>query len=147
MSTGIPVLTVNLGIILAYGFAGGLQQPGHGSLWYRYCRRSSHRSALGLTLATGAYGPIAGSAGGNAEMSHMGPDVTLTLSIHLATPQPLPLSCIGSAALTAMALLITSKNSIGLLRVAKFSESQLDQYIFCRSRRAVPIMKTPWPTS
>ena len=146
MSTGIPVLTVGLGIILAYGFADGFNNPAMG-LYGIGIAAVGMLSTLGLTLATDAYGPIADNAGGNAEMSHMGPDVRKRTdaldSLGNTTAATGKGFAIGSAALTAMALLgaYIEELRIGLLRVAKFSESQLDQYIFAGPEKAVPIAK------
>ena len=146
MSTGIPVLTVSLGIILAYGFADGFNNPAMG-LYGIGIAAVGMLSTLGLTLATDAYGPIADNAGGNAEMSHMGPDVRKRTdaldSLGNTTAATGKGFAIGSAALTAMALLgaYIEELRIGLLRVAKFSESQLDQYIFTSAEKAVPIAK------
>ncbi len=146
MSTGIPVLTVCFGIILSYGFADGFNNPAMG-LYGIGIAAVGMLSTLGLTLATDAYGPIADNAGGNAEMSGMGPDVRKRTdaldSLGNTTAATGKGFAIGSAALTAMALLGAYIEEIrhGLLRVAKFSESQLDNYIFAGSEKAVPIAK------
>ena len=111
-SAWIPVVTIVLGILCAYGFAGGFEQT-YGAfargLYGVGFAAVGMLSTLGITLATDAYGPIADNAGGNAEMSEMPSYVrerTDTLdSLGNTTAATGKGFAIGSAALTAMALL------------------------------------------
>jgi len=144
LSTGIPVITVCLGIILSYGFADGFNNPALG-LYGIGIAAVGMLSTLGLTLATDAYGPIADNAGGNAEMSEMGPEVRKRTdaldSLGNTTAATGKGFAIGSAALTAMALLGAYIEEIrhGLLLVAKYSDSDLDKYIYVAADKAVAI--------
>ena len=107
-SAGIPVLTIIVGIICAFGFAGGFSDLSMGLYGIGFAAVGM-LSTLGITLATDAYGPIADNAGGNAEMAGLPSRVrerTDALdSLGNTTAATGKGFAIGSAALTAMALL------------------------------------------
>jgi len=124
-STWIPVVTIAVGIIFAYGFAGGFSDMNLG-LYGIGIAAVGMLSTLGITLATDAYGPIADNAGGNAEMSHLPGHVrhrTDALdSLGNTTAATGKGFAIGSAALTAMALLAAylEEIKIGLYRIGTY---------------------------
>ncbi|HSV96184.1 MAG TPA: sodium-translocating pyrophosphatase [Spirochaetota bacterium] len=108
-SAGIPVITIVIGIIVAYASAGGFTLGANYGLYGIGFAAVGMLATLGITLATDAYGPIADNAGGNAEMSHLPPEVRkrtdaldMLGNTTAATGKGF---AIGSAALTSMALL------------------------------------------
>jgi K(+)-stimulated pyrophosphate-energized sodium pump len=108
MSAMIPVLTTVLAILVAFGLTGGFHDTAAGLYGIAFAAVGM-LATLGITLATDAYGPIADNAGGNAEMSHLPPHVReRTDSLDMlgnTTAATGKGFAIGSAALTAMALL------------------------------------------
>ena len=112
LSTGLPVLTAGIGIILSYAFAGGFgADPNHINLGLYGISFAAvgMLSTLGITLATDAYGPIADNAGGNAEMSGLPKEVRQRTdaldSLGNTTAATGKGFAIGSAAFSAMALI------------------------------------------
>ncbi|MBZ0137140.1 MAG: sodium-translocating pyrophosphatase [Planctomycetes bacterium] len=128
MSTWIPIVTVAIATLLAFGFGGGFAAPAAG-LYSVALAAVGMLSTLGITLATDAYGPIADNAGGNAEMSGLPPEVrerTDALdSLGNTTAAIGKGFAIGSAALTALALIASYQDSLRSLVAAK-AESPLD---------------------
>jgi K(+)-stimulated pyrophosphate-energized sodium pump len=107
-STAAPVITIVIGIlgafICSHGFRSiemGLYGIGFGAV--------GMLATLGVTLAMDAFGPIADNAGGNAQMNHLPEhvrEITDSLdSVGNTTAATGKGFAIGSAALTAMALL------------------------------------------
>ncbi len=116
-STWIPVVTIVIGIIAAYGFSGGFQDFSRGVYGIGFAAVGM-LSTLGITLATDAFGPIADNAGGNAEMAELPPEVRertdaldMLGNTTAATGKGF---AIGSAALTAMALLAAYMEEVRL---------------------------------
>jgi K(+)-stimulated pyrophosphate-energized sodium pump len=116
-STWLPVVTIVIGIIAAFGFAGGFQNFAMGVYGIGFAAVGM-LSTLGITLATDAFGPIADNAGGNAEMSHLPAEVRqrtdaldMLGNTTAATGKGF---AIGSAALTAMALLAAYMEEVRL---------------------------------
>ena len=128
ISTAVPVITICVAILLAYGFATGfhfgLETLSMG-LYGISIAAVGMLSTLGITLATDAYGPIADNAGGNAQMSELDPSVRektdILDSLGNTTAATGKGFAIGSAALTALALLASyiEEIKIGLGHIGK----------------------------
>jgi K(+)-stimulated pyrophosphate-energized sodium pump len=107
-STGWPTVTIVVGILAAFGLGGGFTDFAMGLYGVGFAAVGM-LATLGFSLATDAYGPIADNAGGNAEMSGLGEEVrkkTDALDMLGNTTAAIGKGfAIGSAALTAMALL------------------------------------------
>ncbi len=110
LSTLIPVIVVAACILIAYFVSGGAQSASMG-LYGIALAAVGMLSTLGITLATDAYGPVADNAGGIAQMAGLDEKVrerTDALdSLGNTTAATGKGFAIGSAALTALALMVS----------------------------------------
>lgn len=117
-STSIPVIVVVITILASFYLAGGMHNFNLG-LYGVGISAVGMLSTLGITLATDAYGPVADNAGGNAQMSNLGPEVrerTDALDVLGNTTAATGKGfAIGSAALTALALIAAYQEQIAIL--------------------------------
>ena len=133
ISTCVPVLTISVAIMLSYLCANGFDLSmsatsiSHG-LYGIGIAAVGMLSTLGITLATDAYGPIADNAGGNAEMSELGEDVRHRTDALDALGNTTAATgkgfAIGSAALTALALLASYVEEVKIAMSRAVTEGQ-----------------------
>ncbi|MCR4781366.1 MAG: sodium-translocating pyrophosphatase [Lachnospiraceae bacterium] len=118
LSTVAPVIIVGVSVLVSYFMSGGMDSAAKG-LFGVGVSAVGMLSTLGITLATDAYGPVADNAGGIAEMTHMDPEVrdrTDALdSLGNTTAATGKGFAIGSAALTALALIASYIDKMGTI--------------------------------
>ncbi len=114
-STAIPVIIIGISVLASYFFAGGMNGFEQG-LYGVGLSAVGMLATLGITLATDAYGPVADNAGGIAEMSGLPGEVrerTDALdSLGNTTAATGKGFAIGSAALTALALIVSYTDEV-----------------------------------
>jgi K(+)-stimulated pyrophosphate-energized sodium pump len=116
-STFVPIIVVSASVLASYFLSGGAGNFNMG-LFGVALSAVGMLSTLGITLATDAYGPVADNAGGIAEMSHLDPEVRRRTdaldSLGNTTAATGKGFAIGSAALTALALIASFVNEVNL---------------------------------
>ena len=127
-STAIPVVIVGISVLISYFVAGGFSGAENAfelGLYGVGLSAVGMLSTLGITLATDAYGPVADNAGGIAEMSGLEPEVrerTDALdSLGNTTAATGKGFAIGSAALTALALIVSYTDEVTAIAPEKLN--------------------------
>ena len=122
LSTVLPIIVIAICILVSYFAAGGAANPNLG-LYGIALAAVGMLSTLGITLATDAYGPVADNAGGIAEMAGLEPEVRERTDALDALGNTTAATgkgfAIGSAALTALALMASYINKIGEVAAAQ----------------------------
>jgi len=118
MSTAIPVTVVSIAILLSYYLSGGASSFNAG-LYGVGISAVGMLSTLGMTLATDAYGPVADNAGGIAQMARLPAEVRERTDALDALGNTTAATgkgfAIGSAALTALALIAAYREQVLLI--------------------------------
>ncbi|MDO8536419.1 MAG: sodium-translocating pyrophosphatase [Candidatus Omnitrophota bacterium] len=118
LSTVLPVIVVSMAIMASYYLSGGATNPNMG-LYGVGISAVGMLSTLGITLATDAYGPVADNAGGNAQMTNQPKEVRERTDALDALGNTTAATgkgfAIGSAALTALALIAAYRDQIVIL--------------------------------
>ena len=121
-STAIPVIIVGISVLISYAVAGGfsgLENAFEMGLYGVGISAVGMLSTLGITLATDAYGPVADNAGGIAEMSGLESEVRKRTDALDALGNTTAATgkgfAIGSAALTALALIVSYTDKVNTM--------------------------------
>lgn len=129
MSTLLPIVIVSVCVLVAYFVSGGAASASMG-LYGIALAAVGMLSTLGITLATDAYGPIADNAGGIAQMAGLDEKVRQRTdaldSLGNTTAATGKGFAIGSAALTALALMVSYIDKVkgidgGIEKIANLS--------------------------
>ncbi len=116
-SVVLPFITISLAVLFAYFAAENWGNPGLG-IYGVSLSAVGMLSTIGIIMTTDSYGPIADNAGGIAEMSHLGKEVrAITDKLDALGNTTAAIGkgfAIGSAAMTALALIVAYKETVGL---------------------------------
>ncbi len=116
-SVVLPFVTISLAVLFAYFASENWGNAGLG-IYGVSLSAVGMLSTIGIIMTTDSYGPIADNAGGIAEMSQLGKEVrAITDKLDALGNTTAAIGkgfAIGSAAMTALALIVAYKETVGL---------------------------------